>query len=221
MVMALSSIYTRRENIHIHEVPETLTETEDDVVNAIVDRANYALSKSTHYNGTVVSKADIQRAHRVGKPKVDKEGNRIVPKKPRKIICRFKSYKLRQKIIFSKKQLKSHTQYGESFITEDLTPFRSKLLWYLKKKIDGKLVNLHTRDGNIHAQKKEAQGKDDQWYVIHNPDDLFAIGITFKPSDLNDYYISFEVHDQIDTTPISNRIEELISKASSTAITTT
>ena len=200
--------YTRRENIRIHDVPETLTE-KDDVLDAIIDRANYALSKSTHYSSVTVSKNDIQRAHRVGKPKVNKDGVRVVPEKPRKIICRFKSYKLRQQIMYSKKALRSHRSYGGSFITEDLTPFRSKLLWYLKNKIDGKLVNLHTRDGNIRAQKKEAQGEDDKWYVIRNPDDLFKIGITFNVSELNEDYLSFEVYDLVDTTPISNRFEEL------------
>ena len=153
---------------------------------------------------------------------VNKEGVRIVPEKPRKIICRFKSYKLRQKIIFSKKALKAHVNYGSSFITEDLTPFRAKLLWYLKNKIDGRLVNLHTRDGNIHAQLKEDQGDEGKWYTIRNPDDVFKLGIQFDVTELNEDYLSFQVYDQVDTTPISNRFDELakLSAHTSSSFTT-
>ena len=49
----------------------------------------------------------------------------------------------------SKKNLKSHTTFINSFITENLTPFRAKLLWYVKKKCDGRFVNVHTRDGTL------------------------------------------------------------------------
>ena len=165
--------YGRKENVNLIDVDEKEHETEEDVIKAVVDRANFVLSKSDKYKDIQVSASDIQRAHRIGKPSTNKEG----PCKARKIICRFKSYKLRQKIIFSKKTLKKHSKYKGSFFTENLTPFRSKLLWYLKNRCDGKLVKLHTRDGDIKAQKKNEDGDEDTWYTIRNPDDVFKLGI--------------------------------------------
>ena len=199
--------YGRKENADLIDVEEKDNEKEEDVISAVVDRANYVLSQSEKYKDIKVDASDIQRAHRVGKPRTDDENGR---KKPRKIICRFKSYKLRQRIMFSKKNLKKHPQYKDSFFTENLTPFRSKLLWYLKHKCGGKLVNLHTRDGDIKCQKKDANGIDDDWYTIRNPDDAFKLNVDIDLSDFNEKYFKFQVYDLIDATPISNMFTELM-----------
>ena len=143
--------YGRKENTDLIDVEEKEDETEEDVMNAVVDRANFVLSQSEKYKDVKVSASDIQRVHRVGKPSTNNEGQR----KKRKIICRFKSYKLRQKIIFSKKHLKKHSEFKDSFFTENLTPFRSKLLCYLKHKCDGKLVKAaHQRWRHQGVEKK-------------------------------------------------------------------
>ena len=181
--------YGRRENAEWHEITEMDNEKESDVVQAVVDRANYVLSKSEHYKNTTVDASDIQRCHRVGKRKNSNDPKS--PPKPRKIICRFKCYKLRQKIIMSKRHLKSHTSFHSSFITENLTPFRSKLLWYVKKKCDGRFVNVHTRDSNIKAQLNNAKDKDDDWITITSPDDLFKYDIKVDMSLINEKYFSF------------------------------
>ena len=200
--------YGRKENGDFHDVNEEENEKESDIIKAVLDRANYVLSKSEKYKDTKVVASDIQRCHRVGKKKESNDPN--FPPKPRKIICRFKSYKLRQKIMLSKKHLKSHPQFNSSFITENLTPFRSKLLWYVKKKCNGHFVNVHTRDGNIKAQLKEAQGENDTWYTIKSPEDLFPHGIEVDFSLINAKYLRFQVHPMIDLAPIDNHFEELL-----------
>ena len=199
--------YGRRENADWNGVPEKDEESEKEVMEAVISRANYCLSKDSRFEGTVVEPSDIQRVHRLGKKKKSTDGT---TPKPRKIICRFKSYKLRQKIILSKRHLKSHSTYKDSFITENLTPFRSKLLWYVKKKCDGKFVKAHTRDGNIRVQLKEAQGDDDEWYFIKSPEDLFKFNVDFDFKLFNKDYYQFEVYDTIEPVSTFNQFEELL-----------
>ena len=113
-------------------------------------------------------------------------------------------------MILSKKHLKSSPNYFKSFITENLTPFRAKLLWYVKNKCDGRFVNAHTRNGNINVQLKEACGQDDEWHIIKSPEDLFSHGVDVDLTCINKY-LSFQVHAQLDVVPIFNRYEALLS----------
>ena len=201
--------YTRRENIKLVDEEEKENETDEDIINTIVDRANYALSKSEYYKDTKVHPSDIQRAHRVGKKKEQSPGSNTPPK-PRKIICRFKSWSLRQKVIKSKKALKGHPTYGNSFITEDLTQYRSKLLWYIKKKCDGRFVNCHTRNGDIYVQLKEAQSQNDDWHKIKSPEDLFKFNIDVDYSVFNDEYLRFSILAPLDVISLNNRFDNLL-----------
>ena len=200
--------YGRKENTDWHEIDEN--EKESDIVQAVVDRANYVLSKNEHYKGTTVNASDIQRCHRVGKKRESTDPNN--PPAPRKIICRFKSYKLRQKVILSKKHLKSSSNFAGSFITENLTPFRSKLLWYVKNHCNGRFVNCHTRDGNITAQLNEAQGDNDPWVCIKSPEDLFQYNVNVNFKLLKEKYLRFQVHEMVDIVQIHNRFEKLLNE---------
>ena len=112
--------------------------------------------------------------------------------------------------MISKRHLKSHTEFGSSFITENLTPFRSKLLWYVKKKCDGRFVNVHTRDGNIKVQLNDAHGENDDWHTITSPDDLFQHGVDVDLSLINENYFRFQVLPQIDITATYNRFDALL-----------
>ena len=200
--------YGRKENADWNNVGERDgEETEAQVMKEVIDRANYVLSKDTRFKGTVVEASDIQRVHRIGKKKESTDGT---TPKPRKIICRFKSYKLRQKIILAKRHLKSHPTFKDSFITENLTPFRAKLLWYVKNKCDGKFVKAHTRGGDIKVQLKDAQKDDDEWYTIKSPDDLFKFNVNFDFVLFNDNYFQFEVYDIVEPTSTFNQFEELV-----------
>ena len=201
--------YTRKENIKLVDVDEKDNETDKDVMNAVIDRANYALSKSKFYKDTKVQPSDIQRVHRVGRKREAAQGSNT-PLKPRKIICRFKFWALRQKFIKSKKALKGNPDFNGSFITEDLTQFRSKLLWFVKKKCGGKFVNCHTRNGEIYAQLKDAQGDDDDFITIKSPEDLFKYDIDVDFNLINDNYLRFSVLEPLDTISVKNSFEQLL-----------
>lgn len=211
--------YTRRENIRIHDVEEKDNEKDSDVMKEIIDRANYALSKSQYYSDTRVEESDIQRAHRVGEKKVQAPGSNTPPK-PRKIICRFKSWALRQKVIKSKKALKGSPKFNGSFITEDLTQYKAKLLWYAKNHCDGKFVKCHTRNGEVKAQLKSDQNlnHDDEnqgqekinWITIKSPEDFFKHGVEVDYKLLNDKYVRFEILDQLDIENRKNELNQLI-----------
>ena len=71
-------------------------------------------------------------------------------------------------------------------------------------------MNCHTRNGSIKAQLKNAQKDDDPWYTINSPEDLFPLNVNVNLKLINESYLSFQVHPQIDIVPIYNRFEELL-----------
>ena len=75
-----------------------------------------------------------------------------------------------------------------TFISEDLTPLRAKLLNYCKNECDKKFVLCHTINGKIRFKKsavkeglpQDEDGKDTgtgDWITVTSPDDLFKAGI--------------------------------------------
>ena len=128
--------YGRRENLRIHNVPEN-KETIDDREKIL------KVAKCLNVN---LQSSDIQRAHRLGKKRLNSE-------KPRFIIVRFVSYKKRNEILFAKSKLKNSQEFSNAFISEDLTPLKSKLQQYVKKECNNKFVFCHTNNGNIRMKK--------------------------------------------------------------------
>ena len=88
--------------------------------------------------------------HRIGVKKTSRNA------KPRPVIVRFVSYQKRNEFLFEKSKLKKSMHFGNAFITEDLTPLRSKLLRYVKKECDNDFVLCHSYNGKI-RMKKSAQ----------------------------------------------------------------
>ena len=67
------------------------------------------------------------------------------------------------------------------FITEDLSPFRLKLLHYIKdcnKELE-MFDRITTRNGNITCRKKGTS----EWFTITSPDDFLQAGIPMKRSE--------------------------------------
>ena len=163
--------------MRIHGIPESKNNQDDgeEIVLKIAKSLNVDLQP-----------CEIQRAHRLGK----KTTNNI--SKPRPIIVRFISHKKRNKILFAKSNLKKTQEFSQVFITEDLTPLRSKLLQYIKKECQNDFVLGHTFNGNIRMKrsaKKQGlieEGEKDQgtgvWLTVSSPDDLFNydVDINFK-----------------------------------------
>ena len=163
----------------IHGFPES---------NDISDDGEKVVLKVAEYLEIQLQANDIQRAHRLGKKTSDM-------KKPRPVIVRFVSYKKRNEILFAKSKLKNNQNFANTFISEDLTPLRSKLLQYVKNECNNEFVLCHTNNGNIRMKKsaKKAGLIDDNekdfgtgsWLVVSSPDDLFQFDIDVKFSKLN------------------------------------
>ena len=85
--------------------------------------------------------------------------------KPRQTFACFISYKKQNELLHAKKNLKGSKNYPKAFLTEDLTPLRSKLLNYVKYECNDKFVLCHSMNGRIRMKKasgrvdKEGKGK--------------------------------------------------------------
>ena len=186
---------SRREHIRIRGVPDP-QEKKDDGEEIVVELAEKL--------DITIETYDIQRAHRLGRKQSPMA-------KPHLIIDRFVKYKHRNDILFSKPKLKNcnNGKLNYAFITEDLTPLRSKLLNYVKNDCDGKFVLCHTYNGRIRMKRSACEqgvmtdnGKGEvtvNWIVISSPDDLLRLDVDvdfakldYKPMLINkdDHYDS-------------------------------
>ena len=137
-----------------------------DAVQIMMDIAREIEAKATDKSGNKVTvgltEDHIQRCHFLGDNK-------------KKMTCKFIPYKMRMKILLNKKVINGAKsgKWKDVFIAEDLTPMRSRLVWYIKQKCKTKFTKLHTRDGVIRVKKDGKDSDDDPWLRISNPDDLF------------------------------------------------
>ena len=150
--------YNRKESLRLQKVSETDTE---DPAEIIVESANFVLSQIqpdenfSEFKDRKVTRDDLQRCHRVGDKKTASNN-----KKARPIIAKFKDYRLRMAILLNKKKLEKNSQYKAQgrFFTEDLTPFRNKLLWYTKnhaKDTKGKTFSPMCTQGMVKSKPKK------------------------------------------------------------------
>ena len=137
---------------------------------------------------------DIQRAHRLSKPR----------NKPTPIIVRFLSYKKRCEFLYAKSKLKEADTLNNIFIAEDLTPLRMKLFYSLKNECCNQFVMVHTYNRKI-RMKKAAQQTDVEynshnqdkgignWLTVTSPDDLFKLNIDIDFKKLNYNLFNFNI----------------------------
>ena len=216
--------YGRKESGRLREVPEAKQGEADDAVKHVLETANFVLSQIDDpeddfidLKNYKVTLTDLQRCHRVGDVKKAR-----LKKKPRPIIAKFKDYRLRMAIMLHKKKLEKNSQFKAQgrFFTEDLTPFRNKLLWYTKNHVkDANGANIfyhvHTREGKIKARKKGGDTR--KWITITSPDDFLAHGHTVNLDLLNKDFKQFQVlkHLKYDDTPLINLLDECTNALSS------
>lgn len=184
--------YGRKESLRIINVPEEKLEyDENGKIKDQEDCAEVIISAAATVD-VAIKKSDIQRVHRVGKrkkPIVAKNGNVINPK-PRPIIVRMKDYNQRQSILKNKRVLQDNAKerhikkFESAFMVEDLTPLKSKLLWYAKNHCNKYFSNCHTKDGKILAQTPTS--KANEWVSLSTPDDFFKHGIDVDIDVIND-----------------------------------
>ena len=137
---------------------------------------------STRYGHKIrLQGMDIQDAHGLGKK------TKNIERKPRPVIAQFVLFKKRNEILFAKSKLKNSAEFQNVFISEDLTPLRSKLLQYVKKENNNNFVLCHTINGNIKMKKSAEKAsliqeheKDEgagPWLNVSCPDDLFKYNV--------------------------------------------
>lgn len=147
--------YTRRNSVRISGVPETEGENTDEFV--------FRLAGALQ---SYIGPSDIDRSHRVGKPKT---GGRH-----RDIIVKFATYGARQRIYLKRMDLRE-SENGDMktvFINEDLTKIRSKLLFDARTLVKGdKLKSAYSADGKIFVRDNS-----DDRYLIKTKADLLKYG---------------------------------------------
>ena len=125
--------YSRKNCLLIHGIPENKNENTDVLAMEVIDTKM----------DIKITENDIDRTHRIGKPKNNG--------KPRPIILKFVRYNDRKKVFFSKKLLKIS---GVS-ITESLTAFRMKKLTNARKTFGFR--NVWTVDKRIFYSESASQ----------------------------------------------------------------
>ena len=108
-----------------------------------------------------ITEDDILRSHPIGRP--NRQGKS-------QIICRFRSWKIKNKVFTSKKQLKGDSD--RIFITEDLTKYRQGLVAEIASAKRAQLVtSFWTNDGRIFL-KKDQRGRK---HLIRSYEDLYSL----------------------------------------------
>ena len=160
-----------------------------------------------------ITKNDIQRAHRIGrkkKPFLGENGKLVTPK-PRQVIVKLKDYSKRLNIIKKKRNFgttakaKGFDNMKDAFIVEDLTPLRSKLLWYAKNQCNGKFKNCHTKNGKILAQTE--QSKPNEWISLSTPEDFHAHNVNIDLKMINDGLRKIQILKDLEFVSLSDLLE--------------
>ena len=180
--------YNRRESFKVINVTDELGNDPEkiifDICKEIEDRA------PPDNNGEKVSfnlkTQDICRCHFMG------TGER------KKLICKFtpSAYRLKSKLMLNKRHVNKirDGKFKKAFIAEDLTPLRSRLLWFIKNKFDHKYHKVHSRNGVIKMKLKSDDTNSGDWISVSNPDDLHKlVGDQFDVAEFNKGLKDFQI----------------------------
>ena len=147
--------YSRRNNIRIFGLPETEGEDCYDLVLKLCQN-------DLEIN---VARDELDRAHRVGKPKDSRDGQTLPP--PHAMIVKLAGYSAKMKFFRARRKLGPK----KIFINEDLTKENHKLLLHVKKQCpEG--VSVYSVDGTIMVRTS------DRVYRIKRKEDLEKYGLT-------------------------------------------
>ena len=131
--------YSRRNCLRISGIPETDEESTNTIMLMIASECDVNLDPS-----------DIDRSHRLGKPRSHSSVPENKKNTPRDIIVKFTSYRSRARVFQSKKKLDNNSAFPNTYINEDLTKTRSELLYKARKmKNNGRFKSAFSRDGRI------------------------------------------------------------------------
>ena len=118
--------YSRRNCLVLHGVNESNNENTNEII----------IKTFSEELGVEIKEDDLDRSHRLGKPK--RKDN-----KPRPIIVKFARYAVRREIFMNKKKLKGK----RLLITESLTSSRMQLLGNAQRKYE--VRNIWTSDARV------------------------------------------------------------------------
>ena len=125
--------------------------------------------------GVDVTPEAFAAVHRVGKKKGDK---------PRQVMVRFVSRRVRDNVMGKKKVLKD--QGKGVFINEDLTLLRSKMMYAIRQTDEWIVWSVR---GVLHCTRKQAsgpgvpppqEGRRPELIIVETPGDLIKVGISFR-----------------------------------------
>lgn len=144
--------YSRRNSFRISGVPEEQTENTDTVV--------FKLASDLGVN---LDPRDIDRSHRVGMPRAGRN---------RAIIVKFATYAARRSLYSKRMDLRNKEHWQHTYINEDLTTRRSKLLYTARQYVRAKMLkSAYSADGRIYVKDMT-----DKTHQLVKDDDLRAFG---------------------------------------------
>ena len=123
--------YSRRNCLRVSGFKEEPGENTDEIILKIANDI-----------GSDTQLPDVDRSHRIGNPQLQRA-------KPRDILVKFSTYRNRQNFYRKRTALKSSGHSGV-FINEDLTKFRSGILFDARKLVKAQLIkSAWSSDGNV------------------------------------------------------------------------
>lgn len=144
-----SNQYSRRNCLRVSGIKESTDESIDDLVMGVISAT-----------GANVTLDEVDRTHRLGRPKPQSSGRNNASPRPRDIIIKFATYRARQKVYKLRSNLKSSDNFKRVFINEELTKQRGELYYAARMLAKQKVVNgtwtsdgmilVKDNDGNIH-----------------------------------------------------------------------
>ena len=165
--------YTRHESFRAHNHKEAPPGQTEDCSQIVIDIAKKV--------GVTLKRENIQRCHRLGKPRDNGT--------PRAIICKTNYYPLKKSILDNRKKLFPDTSNMDIdaknalikqsvFLTEDLSPFRGKIFRYVKEwnKTSMQYDIVTTSYGKIVLKVKNTEK---EWKNISTTDDFLKVGIPY------------------------------------------
>ena len=156
--------YSRKDNIKITGLKDSSEANETENITESVIK----LAKKIDVD---LKATDISVSHRI------QTGNKAKgkEKKPDPIIVKFVRRDSKIEMLKNKKKLKN-SDYGEVYISEDLTKLRSRMLYALRH--DEDIQTAFSQGGKIFCYQRNTGGRfgREKKFKIESPDDLFQLG---------------------------------------------
>ena len=154
--------YSRRNSLRISGITEKEGENTDEIMLKLASELNVSIGSS-----------DIDRSHRVGRVENTRRDGSSKPKRQhRDIIVKFATYNARQKLYSMRKELRYTEDMKSIFFNEDLTKYRSKLLFDARTLARvAQISSAYSSDGKIFVRDNE-----NKRHLIQSEEDITKFG---------------------------------------------